>query len=334
MAIRKFAYANDFLEHLNLALGEPTATGLNTLVAIKPEEISPRKLDLGLKMAVDEELDYQREKQANPNFKRELQHWRTVDGVTVPTESAQWNQAYELAASLVTGNKGLSRLIGGYGNERGNAPTGDRGLEIAANALYDASFGIDGLTGAPLNYKHNAGHLLDFNTHGDGATRPEQARVNKVAQAFDGIEKMDLLEDAREDLAAAVLYSKNPQVITQLLSELPSSKRETKGWNPELNAMKKNAKRWHIKPTSRMVEDETKSISDKSIMESPSRMAGTKPEAERALEIASGKRTESPGDSKERALVINSGGGDVTIGEGVLRSNGNGNGKHKNGNGH
>ena len=85
-------------------------------------------------------------------------------------------------------------------------------------------------------------------------------------------------------------------------------------------------------PTSRMVEDETKSISNKSIMESPSRMAGTNPEAARALEIASGKRTDSPGDSKERALVINSGGGDVTIGEGVLRSNGNG--KHKNGNGH
>jgi len=75
-----------------------------------------------------------------------------------------------------------------------------------------------------------------------------------------------------------------------------------------------------------------KLTSDKSIMESPSRMAGTNPEAARALEIASGKRTDSPGDSKERALVINSGGGNVTIGEGVLRSNGNG--KHKNGNGH
>ena len=76
-------------------------------------------------------------------------------------------------------------------------------------------------------------------------------------------------------------------------------------------------------------KDVKKSTTNKSIMESPSRMAGTKPEAARALEIASGKRIESPGDSKERALVINSGGGDVTIGEGVLRSNGNG--KHKNG---
>ena len=101
---------------------------------------------------------------------------------------------------------------------------------------------------------------------------------------------------------------------------------------------------WNYKPNQtvmpkledfgRLNTSTRKSTSDKSIMESPSRMAGTNPEAARALEIASGKRTDSPGDSKERALVINSGGGDVTIGEGVLRSNGNGNGKHKNGNGH
>ena len=42
-------------------------------------------------------------------------------------------------------------------------------------------------------------------------------------------------------------------------------------------------------------------------------------------------RNDSPGTNKERALVIDSGGGDVNIGEGVLRTNGkngNGNGKH------
>ena len=70
-----------------------------------------------------------------------------------------------------------------------------------------------------------------------------------------------------------------------------------------------------------------KLTSKESIMNTPSRrMAGTRPEM---VEIASGKRTDSPGDSKERALYINSGGGNVTIGQDVLRSNGNG--KHKNG---
>ena len=66
-----------------------------------------------------------------------------------------------------------------------------------------------------------------------------------------------------------------------------------------------------------------------SIMKVPVRMAGTRPEM---VELASGKRSDSPGDSAERGLYINSGGGNVTIGEGVLKSNGNG--KHKNGNGH
>lgn len=82
-------------------------------------------------------------------------------------------------------------------------------------------------------------------------------------------------------------------------------------------------------PTSRIVEDERKLTSEESIMKSPERMAGTRPEM---VDIASGTRSDSPGDSKERALYINSGGGNVSIGHDVLRSNGNG--KHKNGNGH
>jgi len=56
----------------------------------------------------------------------------------------------------------------------------------------------------------------------------------------------------------------------------------------------------------------------------PKRKAG---EAIKTLVGGSG-RTDSPGANRERALVIDSGGGDVNIGEGVLRSNG------KNGNGH
>ena len=53
------------------------------------------------------------------------------------------------------------------------------------------------------------------------------------------------------------------------------------------------------------------------------------------LTAGAGLRSDSPGTSRERVLHIDSGGGDVSIGEGVLRSNGkngngngNGNGKH------
>ena len=51
------------------------------------------------------------------------------------------------------------------------------------------------------------------------------------------------------------------------------------------------------------------------------------------LTAGAGLRSDSPGTSRERVLHIDSGGGDVAIGEGVLRSsgkngNGNGNGKY------
>ena len=91
-------------------------------------------------------------------------------------------------------------------------------------------------------------------------------------------------------------------------------------------SVKKLADELRQLPTSRIVEDERKLTSEESIMKSPERMAGTRPEM---VDIASGKRNDSPGDSKERALYINSGGGNVSIGHDVLRSNGNG--KHKNG---
>jgi len=42
--------------------------------------------------------------------------------------------------------------------------------------------------------------------------------------------------------------------------------------------------------------------------------------------VATSNRSDSPGNNRDRALNIYSEGGDVTIGEGVLRSNGNGNG--------
>ncbi len=93
-----------------------------------------------------------------------------------------------------------------------------------------------------------------------------------------------------------------------------------------LYAKKRNSE---IVSGDKITKGERKLTSKDSIMKVPARMAGTRPEM---VELASGTRSDSPGDSKERALYINSGGGNVTIGHDVLRSNGNG--KHKNGNGH
>ncbi len=240
-----FANSQDFLEHLNFKLGEPTATGLNTLVSVIPEPISTKKLALGFSMAQDEEQAYLRAKQLNPNHQRILHGWVYPEGMRPqPKNAAEYQRAYELAASLHKDH--LAKLIGGYGGKRGKKPTGSVGLELAADALYNASYGIDTLTGAPLNYKQNAGHLYDFAKHGQGPTRPEQERVNTVTQAYDGMKKLTLLDETLEDVAAARLYAQNPEAMEALLAELPSSNREYEGWNPELDAMKANARRWHM----------------------------------------------------------------------------------------
>ena len=131
--------------------------------------------------------------------------------------------------------------------ERGNKPTGITAVEEAANTLYNASYGIDTLTGAPLNYKQNAGHLLDFKNHGQGQTRPEQDRVNKAFQEADGMRKLLLAEQKLEEIKAAELYSKNIQLRWNscCLSYLAVIVK-VKGWQPELNAMRKSAKRYHL----------------------------------------------------------------------------------------
>ena len=241
----KFANSSDFLEHLNFALGEPTARGLNTLVAIEPDPINTRKLAMGLRMAADEEEHFLRQKQKDPAYTRQLHGWRYDVGDTpMPANPSEYQRAFDLANSL--SSKDVAKLLGGYGGERGNKPTGTAAIEEAADVLYNASYGIDTLTGAPLNYKHNAGHLMAFKEHGHGQTRPEQDRVNKALQAAEGLQKLTLIDDLEEQVAAAELYAKNPAAVTELLESLPSSNRETKGWNPELNAMRTNAKRWHM----------------------------------------------------------------------------------------
>ena len=243
---RRFANSEDFLEVLNLALGEPTPRGLNTLVSIAPEPISAKKLQQGLRAASDEEIAFQRAKQQDPNAKRQLHGWiYSDDAPPVPRNPAEWQRAYDLAASLKTGPGGLSKLLGGYGGERGAAPTGKDAVEMAADYLYNASYGFDTLTGAPLNYKADAGHLNAFALHGNGQVRPEQQRVNRATQDSEGMEKLLRLDESIDAVGTADLYRRYPAEMEQLLSELPSSNRETKGWQPELNKMRADQQKYH-----------------------------------------------------------------------------------------
>ena len=215
-------------------------------MAIDPEPINAKKLQMGLQAAADEEIAYQKAKQQDPNTKRQLHGWiYTDDAPPVPRNPAEWQRAYDLAASLKTGPGGLNKLLGGYGGERGAAPTGKEAVEMAADYLYNASYGFDTLTGAPLNYKSDAGHLNAFKLHGNGQVRPEQQRVNRATQASEGMEKLLMLDENIDAIGVADLYRRFPKEMEELLSELPSSKRETKGWQPELNKMRADQKRYH-----------------------------------------------------------------------------------------
>jgi hypothetical protein len=244
VGVERFANSEDFLEHLNFVLSEkPNTRGQYELIPADPGKVNPNKLRMGLQMAMDEEEEFLRAKQADPAAVRQLHGWVDVDGVSVPRNTAEYARALELADSLSGTSRG--KLIGGFGGERGKTPTGETARDLAASALYNASYGIDTLTGSPLDYKQNAGHLFAFAGHGQGPTRAEQARVNKVTRAAEGMEKLNLLQDTLEDLSTAELYARHPEEMEQLLSELPSKGART-GWNPELKAMRSNAKRWHL----------------------------------------------------------------------------------------
>ena len=240
MGVKRFANSEDFLEVLNLALGPQTPRGLNTLVDIEPLPVNVNSIISALEEGGRQEEYTLKQRQLNPNYQRQLHGWNYDDtGRAYPKNDAEYARAYELAASL--DSKSLGKLLGGYGGERGNAPTGPAGVEAAADYLYNASYGFDTLTGGPLNNLVNAGHIEAFNKHGSGAVRPEQEKVNKRLGDKEGLDKLLYEDDAIDKLRTAQLYAKYPEEMTALLGELPHSKRQHKGWNPELKEMRQTA---------------------------------------------------------------------------------------------
>ena len=230
---------------LNFKLGPTNKDGKHTLIAIAPTKLSPVHLNQGLQAAIDEELFYQKAVQANPDYQRQLHGWNYVEGMPpMPANQSEYDRANVLAKSL--SDTALNSLVGGFGKERGKQPVGAQRLELATDALYNASYGIDTLTAARLNYKQNAGHLNAFANHGQGATRPEQSRVNKAARETEGLEKLNALENAQEALATAVLYNKHPEAMDELFSELPHSRRESAGWEPERNKARKDVIKYRL----------------------------------------------------------------------------------------
>lgn len=233
----------------------------------------------------------------------------------------------DILSNLLT-NEALSFIA-----KRGmhGAAMGDRDTKVTTvrDMLNKGTYYRDPYTGASIqNILVDQGHLEAAK---DGGTRlrPENSLVNQWLQATEGAERLAAIDVAIDRVGAARALNKFS------VDEILDSPEMAKVFNHSigkkvLDRAQKNANLIHFSGLNdTMNVDERKLTSPQSNMRVPVRKAGENPAI---LELASGSRKESPGDSKERGLYIDSGGGDVSIGQDVLRSNGNG--KHKNGNGH
>tara|TARA_R110002074_G_scaffold246871_3_gene418924 strand:- start:261 stop:1121 length:861 start_codon:yes stop_codon:yes gene_type:complete len=165
--------------------------------------------------------------------------------------------------------------------------------EAVQDLLYKGSFGRDLYTDTYTGNMETQMGHTVPNDSGGQILRPELAAINMAMQKAEGHEKLEAIRRKRVQLNAMEAIQDNPELLN----------------DPDV--------------AKYVMGDKTfmKGLLDKAVTYGFDVKAGAS------------TRTDSPGANRERSLNINSGGGDVTIEEGVLRSNGkngngNGNGKH------
>ena len=209
-----------------------------------------------------------------------------------------------------------------------NGQKRNRGTQLILDKIegIDRDTGV-GTYGTPSDALHReaAANRPELLTDVDNI-RNGNSSLNQSVKSFTGDELDNSLETRLNRLIEEQFFLENgvrPIVQTgsvvkrENLAQTKYEKMRDKKVNEVLKGM--------YVPNDTIGMDERELTSPQSNMRVPVRKAAENPAVRK---IASGYREESPGDSKERALVINSGGGNVTIGKDVLRSNGNGNGKH------
>lgn len=208
----------------------------------------------------------------------------------------------EILANLLDGQS-LEMLAtrGLHGKAAGNR---DLKIDAVKELLYKGSYGRDLYTDAPIiGRSQDQGHL-ESNSQGGTRLRPELSLINQMLGDSEGPKRLELIDGARRRINAAGLYNSEvlDDVDIQRLLKYKDfqnmvGKQEGRAMNYGFN---------------------DKRFADSSVLDAY-RQA-----------VSGSTRADSPGANRERSLVIDSGGGDVTIEEGVLRSNGrNGkNGKH------
>ena len=261
--------------------------------AVKPEAYTPTLLMQALDAAERVEKDFIKTGQ------RQLSAGENPRSGDLDFERA------EILANLLDGQS-LEMLAtrGLHGKAAGDR---DSKVNAVRDLLYKGSYGRDLYTDAPiLGRSQDQGHL-ESNSQGGTRLRPELSLINQMLGDSEGSKRLELIDGARRRINAAGLY--NSEVledddIQRLLKYKDFQNMVTKQEGRAMNYGYKD-----------------KRFADSAVLDAY-RQA-----------VSGSTRSDSPGANRDRALVIDSGGGDVTIEEGVLRSNGkngngNGNGKY------
>ncbi len=215
----------------------------------------------------------------------------------------------EILANLLDGQS-LEMLAtrGLHGKAAGNR---DTKIDAVRDLLYRGTYGRDLYTDAPiLGRSQDQGHL-ESNSQGGTRLRPELSLINQMLGDSEGAKRLELIDGARRRINAAGLY--NSKVIED------SDIQRLLKYKDFQNMVAKQDRR------AMNYGFDDKRFADSSILDAY-RQA-----------IDGSDRADSPGSNKDRSLVVDSGGGDVTIGADFMgrrgkgkngNGNGNGNGKY------
>ena len=252
--------------------------------AVKPEAYTPTLLMQALDAAERVEKDFIKTGQ------RQLSAGENPRSGDLDFERA------EILANLLDGQS-LEMLAtrGLHGKAAGDR---DSKVNAVRDLLYKGSYGRDLYTDAPiLGRSQDQGHL-ESNSQGGTRLRPELSLINQMLGDSEGSKRLELIDGARRRINGAGLY--NSEVledddIQRLLKYKDFQNMVTKQEGRAMNYGFKD-----------------KRFADSAVLDAY-RQA-----------IDGSDRADSPGSNRDRSLIVDSGGGDVTIGADFMGRRGKG----------
>lgn len=307
-------------EIANLTSSRAGVEGSRAVESTTPEGYTPQQLLRGLNDARVAEQEFLK------TGERNLTAGENPDKSNIDYERA------EILANLLTGES-LETLAtrGLHGKRAGNR---SEKINAVIDYLYKGSYGRDLYTNTPiLGAASDQGHL-ESNSRGGVRLRPELALINQMLGDSEGAERLARIDQAERRIKAAGSFNVNmmndPDIqhllqykdFQNMIAKQPERAMKY-GYSSDQPSVKRYAGE---DATAREVLQAIQSARNLQT----SGLAGDDDDLVR--KIMTSMRQESPGDNKERALIIDSGGGNVTIGQDVLRTgkgnDGNGNGKN------